>query len=112
MRGMGSAHCALASLHHQRALAWGCRGVEDLDGDEMSPRLQEDLVLHLPGAVRPGHHVAQRAARPVGHEDGVVLRHRLRVTHADLDAEDAPGRRYGYDASLRVGELDASDLRQ
>jgi len=81
---------ALARLEHQCAVARVRRSVEDLDGHDVCARLQEDLVLHLPGALRPGHHVPQRVARAVGYEDHVVLGHRRCISQKDLDVEDAP----------------------
>lgn len=87
------------------------RSVEDLDGNDVRARLQEDLVLHLPRAARPGHHVPKRVARAVGNEHRVVLGHRRGIPQEDLDIEDAPDGRYGCKASLAIGEGDASGRR-
>ena len=66
-REWGRDYRALACLEHQSALARVGRSVVDLDGDDIGAGLQEDLVLHRPYAVAPGHHVPQGVARAVGH---------------------------------------------
>src|SRR6266480_8007455 len=103
-------HRTLGALHHEGALSWGGRGVEDLDRDREGSRLEEDLVLHLPSAVRPGHHVAEAVAGAVGYQDYVVLGHRLRVSKRYFDVEDAADRRYGRDTALGTREHDRPDL--
>lgn len=106
-REWGRGYRALAGLEHQGAVARVRRSVEDLDGYHVRARLQEDLVLHLPGALRAGHHVPQSVARAVGYEDHVVLGHRRRVSQVDLDVEDAPDCGYGCNTSFPITEGDA-----
>src|SRR5260370_8817738 len=101
---------ALGALHHEGIRSWCGRSVEDLDGDDVGPGLKEDLVLYVPGALRPCHHVAEGVARAVGDQDDVVLGHWLRVSQRDLDVEDAADRRYRGDAALGPAEHDCPGL--